>query len=197
MMRKRSATPAPDSHLQLEPPFEHVDGVARAQWVIARCFDLVNEGAELAGDAVRAFARALGVAATDGDSLLDCHPRHEGILAGEAHLAEDEKRPVLRDVYGDLRIPDELTAEPGGDGTLEVYGRTAACAHGADQRNGDVTDLIDSIDARKVRLSVDEHPQPVAGIEDIWLEAGRPSGEGGLHDDGGAPCDRRGRRPHG
>ena len=50
---------------------------------------------------------------------------------------------------------------------LEIEGGDAARLDAADQRHGDPAAVIDRVDARQVRLPVDEDAQLVAGIEQI------------------------------
>ena len=70
-----------------------------------------------AGDLDAALAGAVGIAAGDGDRRLHRHAADVGVLARVAHLAQDEERPVLRDIDGDLRVLDVLRAQACRDGT--------------------------------------------------------------------------------
>ena len=155
---------APDA---LRRTLVDVNGVTRQQGVIGRDLYLVNEAVDPPRDPVAALARALGVATGDRNRRLDRHAGHVGVLAGQADLAQDEERAVLLQCR---RLPADRArtrAELGADGALEVDRGAVAGLHLADERHGDIADLIDGIEARQVRLAVDEHPQFVAGIEQI------------------------------
>src|SRR5690606_23429907 len=87
--------------LSSEEALVDVDHVARLEGIVARRFHLVDDAVRTARDAEAAHARALGIAARDGDGRLDRHAGDEGILAGGLDLAVDEEWPVLEDVDRD------------------------------------------------------------------------------------------------
>src|SRR5581483_1273025 len=129
------------------------------RWYIHLLYDAVGVAA---GDAHAALVGAVAIASGNGHGRLHGDAADERVLPGVAHLAQDEERPVLRNVDRDLRVPHVLGSEPRRDRAREAPGGAAARGHIADERHGYHALLVDGVEAGEVGVAVDEDAQLVA-----------------------------------
>src|SRR5689334_3913204 len=126
-----------------EPALVDVDRVAGENGVVRWYIHLLYDSAHVAaGDLDAALAGAVAVAAGDGDRLLHRHAADVGVLAGAAHLAQDEERSVLCHIDRDLGVLDVLRAEACRYGTRKSSRGSPACRNVADQRHGNHALLV-------------------------------------------------------
>src|SRR6185295_4620598 len=99
-----------------QPAFIDVDGVARLDGGVGEDIHFLGGTVDLAGDPRPALVGAVGVAAGNCYRGLHGCSAHVGILAGVADLAQDEERPVLHDINGDIGFFHVFGGEPTADG---------------------------------------------------------------------------------